>query len=295
MLTMKQMLEAGVHFGHQTQRWNPKMKPYIFGARNGIYIIDLQKTVDLFKKARAAVVQASANGGKVLFVGTKKQAADTIREESLRCGMYYVNNRWLGGTLTNFVTVKNSVDRLKRLEQMKIKGDWGLVTKKEGLKLEKEMYKLDKNLGGIKNMDGLPSVLFIVDPRKERIAVHEANRLGIPVVAITDTNCDPEPIDYLIPSNDDAIRAIRIFAHEISEAVLEGQRQFEERMREKRSKAEELARKPVREKLEELKEDAPPPSGVDIEIKRSRRHDEEAAPAEEAQVEAAAADEEAGE
>ena len=274
MLTMKQMLEAGVHFGHQTKRWNPKMKPYIFGARNGIYIIDLQKTVELYKGAHQAVVQAVANGGKVMFVGTKKQAADTIAEEADRSGQLYVNNRWLGGTLTNFITIRKSIDRFKNLEEMKEKGNWGAVTKKEQLKLEKELVKMEKSFGGLKNMEGLPTVLFIIDPRKERIAVHEANKLGIPVVAVTDTNCDPDPVDYVIPSNDDAIRAIKLFAGGIAEAVIEGKQVFEENIRHRHVKEEPKPRKPVKEKPEVAapeEEEAAPPSGVSIEVKKSRR------------------------
>ena len=274
MLTIKQMLEAGVHFGHQTKRWNPKMKPYIFGARNGIYIIDLQKTADLYKQARQAVVDAVSQGGKVLFVGTKKQAADTAEEEAKRCGMFWINSRWLGGTMTNYVTIKKSIERLKDLEEMQTKGDWGLATKKEALKLEKELVKLQRTLGGIKDMDGLPAIMFVVDPRKERIAVHEANRLNIPVVAVTDTNCDPDPIDYLIPSNDDAIRAVKIFTGAIADAVIEGKQLFEENVRQKKSRDEALARKPIRERLEQVEAEAPAPVGVDIEIKRSRKREE---------------------
>ncbi len=273
MITLRQMLEAGVHFGHQTKRWNPKMKPYIFGARNGIYIIDLQKTVEAFAKAQKAVVQTVANGGKVLFVGTKKQAADTVTEEAKRCNMYYITHRWLGGLLTNYVTIKRSIERLNELEAMAEKNDWGLATKKEQLKLEKEMVKLQKALGGIKTMGGVPDMLFVVDPRKERIAVHEANRLGIPVVAMIDTNSDPEPIDYVIPSNDDAIRAIKLFTSAIADAVIEGQAAFEQKIRERRSREEEAARRPVREKVAEeaAPAEAPSPAGVDIEIKRSSR------------------------
>jgi len=271
MITLRQMLEAGVHFGHQTKRWNPKMKPYIFGARNGIYIIDLQKTVDLFVKARQAVVQTAANGGKVLFVGTKKQAADTVEEEAKRCGMYFITHRWLGGLMTNFITIKKSIERLKELEAMAEKNDWGLATKKEQLKLEKEMVKLQKALGGIKNMGGVPDLIYVVDSRKEHIAVHEANRLGVPVVAMIDTNSDPEPIDFVIPSNDDAIRAIKLFTGAVADAVLEGQAAFEENMRSRRSHEEEVARKPLREKMEETAVEAPAPAGVNIEIKRSKR------------------------
>ncbi len=221
-ITMKQMLEAGVHFGHQTKRWNPKMKPYIFGARNGIYIVDLQKTVRQFKAAYQFIQDTVASGEKVLFVGTKKQAQDAIREESERAGQYYVNNRWLGGMLTNFTTIKASIDRLKKIEAMNADGTIAQYTKKEALQIEREREKLEKNLGGIKNMTKLPGAVFIIDPKKEAIAVQEANKLGIPVVAIVDTNCDPDNIDFVIPGNDDAIRAIRLFASKMSEACAEG-------------------------------------------------------------------------
>jgi len=221
-VTMKQLLEAGVHFGHQTKRWNPKMKEYIFGSRNGIYIIDLQKTVRLFKEAYKFVVETCSKGGMILFVGTKKQAQDSIQEEAQRAGMFYVNQRWLGGTLTNFRTIRKNIDRLKKLEAMKEDGSLEALPKKEVLQLEKERAKLEKTLGGIKEMTKLPEGIFIVDPRKERIAVHEARRLGIPIVAIVDTNCDPDEIDYLIPGNDDAIRAIRLISSKIADACLEG-------------------------------------------------------------------------
>jgi len=221
-ISMKQMLEAGVHFGHQTKRWNPKMKPYIFGARNGIYIIDLQKTVRLFKTAYQFIQDTVADGDKVLFVGTKKQAQDAIKEESLRSDQYFVNNRWLGGMLTNFSTIKMSIDRLKKIEAMVADGTIEQYTKKEALQIEREQEKLEKNLGGIKNMTKLPGAIFIVDPKKEAIAVQEANKLGIPVVAVVDTNCDPDNIDYVIPGNDDAIRAIRLFASKMAEACIEG-------------------------------------------------------------------------
>ena len=229
-VTMKQLLEAGVHFGHQTRRWNPKMKPYIFGARNGIYIIDLQKTVQLFKVAYNFVADTVASGQSVLFVGTKKQAADSIYEEAARCGMYFVNNRWLGGTLTNFQTVKRSTDRLKKLELMKENGSINRFPKKEILSLERQMIKLQKNLGGIKMMDRLPGAMFVIDPRREKIAVHEARKLGIPVVSVVDTNCDPDEIDYIIPGNDDAIRAIRLMTARMADACLDGQKQYEESM-----------------------------------------------------------------
>jgi len=221
-ISMKELLEAGVHFGHQTKRWNPKMKPYIFGARNGIYIIDLQKTVRLFKNAYSFVVDSAKAGETFLFVGTKKQGQDSVAEEARRCGMYYVNQRWLGGMLTNFTTVKQSIDRLKRIDTMFADGSIEAYTKKERLQMEKERTKLEKTLGGIKGMSRLPGVLFVVDPNNETIAVTEAKRLGIPVVAIVDTNCDPDDIDYVIPGNDDAIRAIRLLTSKISDAVIEG-------------------------------------------------------------------------
>jgi small subunit ribosomal protein S2 len=221
-ITMKQLLEAGVHFGHQTKRWNPKMKPYIFGARNGIYIIDLQKTVALARSAFRFVSDAVSRGGTVLFVGTKKQAQDAIREEAGRSGMFHVTNRWLGGTLTNFKTVKQGIDRLKTIEKMAQDGTYERLPKKEVASLERERGKLEKNLGGIKEMSRLPVAVFVIDTKKEYIAVHEANRLGIPVVAVVDTNCDPDGIDYVIPGNDDAIRSIRLFTSKVAEAAIEG-------------------------------------------------------------------------
>jgi small subunit ribosomal protein S2 len=221
-ISMKQLLEAGVHFGHQTKRWNPKMKPYIFGARNGIYIIDLQKTVGLARSALRFVSDAVARGGNVLFVGTKKQAQDAVREEASRSAQFFVTNRWLGGTLTNFKTVKQGIDRLKTIEKMAADGTYDRLPKKEVASLEREREKLEKNLGGIKDMSRLPSALFVIDTKKEHIAVHEANRLGIPVVAVVDTNCDPEGIDYVIPGNDDAIRSIRLFTGKVAEAAIEG-------------------------------------------------------------------------
>jgi small subunit ribosomal protein S2 len=221
-ITMKELLEAGVHFGHQTKRWNPKMKPYIFGARNGIYIIDLQKTVRYFKSAYSFLKEVVQNGDKVLFVGTKKQAQDAIREEAERAGQYYVNNRWLGGMLTNFSTIKGSIDRLKKIENMAEDGTYQLITKKEALQFERERAKLEKSLGGIKGMTKLPGAIFVIDPKKEAIAVKEGRKLGIPVVAVVDTNCDPDDIDYIIPGNDDAIRAIRLFAARMADATVEG-------------------------------------------------------------------------
>ncbi len=225
-ITMKQLLEAGVHFGHQTKRWNPKMKPYIFGARNGIYIIDLQKTVGLARSAFRFVSDVTAKGGTVLFVGTKKQAQDAIREEASRSGMFYVTNRWLGGTLTNFKTVKTGIDRLKTIEKMKADGTYDRLPKKEVASLEREREKLEKNLGGIKDLSRLPAALFVIDTKKEYIAIHEANRLGIPVVAVVDTNCDPEGIDFTIPGNDDAIRSIRLFTSKVAEACIEGKARY---------------------------------------------------------------------
>lgn len=222
IVSIKQLLEAGVHFGHHTRRWNPKMAEYIFTERNGIYIIDLQKTIKKFEEAYMFVRDTATEGGSVLFVGTKKQAADAIREEAERCGMYYVNVRWLGGMLTNYKTIRMSIERLRSLEKMQEDGTFDMLPKKEVAALQKEMFNLEKNLGGIKNMDGLPSAIFIVDPRKEHNAVLEAKKLGIPVVAIVDTNCDPDDADYVIPGNDDAIRAIRLISSVIADAVIEG-------------------------------------------------------------------------
>jgi small subunit ribosomal protein S2 len=238
-ITMKQLLEAGVHFGHQTRRWNPKMKPYIFGARNGIYIIDLQKTVQLFKTAYNFITDTVSLGHSVLFIGTKKQAADSIFEEATRAEMFYVNQRWLGGMLTNFQTIKQSIDRLKRLERMKEDGSINNFPKKEILSMERMAEKLDRNLGGIKNMERLPGAIFVIDPRREKIAVAEAKRLKIPVVAIVDTNCDPDEIDYVIPGNDDAIRAIRLMSARMADACLEGRERYNERMAAEEETADE--------------------------------------------------------
>ena len=238
VINMKELLESGVHFGHQTRRWNPKMKPYIFGARKGIHIIDLQKTVRLFKITYDFIVSTVSEGYSVLFVGTKKQARDSVIEESERCGMFCVVNRWLGGTLTNFQTIRKSITRLKELEAMKADGSINRYTKKEILKMEKELFNLEKNLGGIKDMDELPGALFVVDPKKEKIAVREARKLGIPVVAIADSNCDPDEIDFIIPGNDDAIRAIRLICSKIADASIEGHNLAEERL-----KAEDELRK----------------------------------------------------
>jgi len=221
-ITMKELLEAGVHFGHQTKRWNPKMKEYIFGERNGIYIIDLQKTLKMFKDASKFVQDSAAAGKVVLFVGTKRQAQDAIAEEAQRCGMFYVNQRWLGGLLTNWVTVQKSVKRLKELDEMAVDGRYELLPKKEVIKLERERKHLQANLAGIKNMTRLPDLVFVIDSNKEQIAVREARKLGIPVVAVVDTNCDPSEVDYVIPGNDDALRAIRLFASKIADSVAEG-------------------------------------------------------------------------
>ncbi len=229
-ITMKQLLEAGVHFGHQTRRWNPKMKPFIFGERNGIHIIDLQQTLKYFEIAYEFVVNLVAEGGKILFVGTKKQAQETIKEEAERCGMYYVNNRWLGGTLTNFKTIRQSVEKLKKIESWFEDGTIERFVKKERLRLERLKNKLEKNLAGIKDMETLPQALYIVDPVYEDIAVKEARKLGIPIVAIVDTNCDPDLIDYIIPGNDDAIRAIKLITSKIADACLEGLEIYKEKM-----------------------------------------------------------------
>ena len=219
---MKELLEAGVHFGHQTKRWNPKMKEYIFGERNGIYIIDLQKTLKMFKEASKFVQELAAEGKIVLFVGTKRQAQDAIAEEATKCGGFYINQRWLGGLLTNWVTVQKSVKRLKELDEMATDGRYELLPKKEVIKLERERKHLQANLAGIKNMSRLPDAVFVIDSNKEQIAVREARKLGIPVVAVVDTNCDPSEVDYVIPGNDDALRAIRLFTSKISDSIAEG-------------------------------------------------------------------------
>lgn len=239
VVAMKQLLEAGVHFGHQTRRWNPKMAEYIFTERNGIYIIDLQKTVKKIEEAYAFVRQLAEDGGEVLFVGTKKQAQDSIKEEAERVEMHFVNARWLGGMMTNFKTIKKRVDRLFQLKTMEEDGTYDLLPKKEVLKLRAEMERLEKYLGGIKNMKKLPGALFVVDPKKEKIAILEAKKLGIPVVAIVDTNCDPEEVDYPIPGNDDAIRAVKLIAQTISNAIIEGRQ------------GEQMVAAPVEEEAEE--------------------------------------------
>jgi small subunit ribosomal protein S2 len=221
-VTIKELLEAGVHFGHQTKRWNPKMKKFLFGERNGIYIIDLQKTLKKFEEAAEYLQSVAASGASVLFVGTKKQAADTVQEEAVRAGMFFVNRRWLGGTLTNFQTITKSISRLKQLEDMKATGKFEAFSKKEVLRLDRETEKLNSTLSGIKGMESLPGALFIIDPKKERIAVSEAKRLAIPVIAIVDTNCDPDEVDFPIPGNDDAIRAVRLISARLADSIIEG-------------------------------------------------------------------------
>ena len=239
-VTMRDLLEAGVHFGHQTNRWNPKMRPYIYGARNGIHIIDLSQTVRMFEQAYEFVTDVVSSGKSVLFVGTKKQAQDTVREQAERSNQFFVVHRWLGGSLTNFQTIRKSIDKLKEHNKMAKDGTYAKYTKKEGLMLERERSRLDANVGGIQNMKGLPGALFVVDPKKEEIAIKEANKLGIPVVAVCDTNCNPQGIDYVIPGNDDAIRAIRLFTAAIADACLEGGKQAS-------SRREESARDAARE------------------------------------------------
>ncbi len=241
VISMKQLLEAGVHFGHQTRRWNPKMAEYIFTERNGIYIIDLQKTVKKIEEAYSFIRDIAQDGGEILFVGTKKQAQDSIKEEAERVGMYWVNARWLGGMLTNFKTIKQRIERLEQLTRMEEDGTFDLLPKKEVLNLKNEREKLEKFLGGIKTMKKLPAALFIVDPRKEKIAIAEAKKLGIPVVAIVDTNCDPEEVDYVIPGNDDAIRAVKLIASTIANAVMEGRQGIDAEDAGEAEAAEEVA------------------------------------------------------
>ena len=245
VVSMKQLLESGVHFGHQTRRWNPKMKPYIFTERNGIYIIDLQKTVRLIDKAYDYVRDVAADGGTVLFVGTKKQAQDAIQEEAIRSGQFFVNHRWLGGTLTNWNTIQKRIRRLKDIEKMSENGTYDVLPKKEVMLLEKERERLEKYLGGIKDMKKIPDILFVVDPRKERIAIKEAQKLNIPIVAMVDTNCDPDEIDVIIPSNDDAIRAVKLISSKMADAVIEGRQGKDEVAQEKESSKSETLEKIV--------------------------------------------------
>ncbi len=269
-ISMKQMLETGVHFGHQTRRWNPKMRPYIFGARNGIHIMDLQQTVKLFQTAHDYVVDAVAKGGKVLFIGTKRQAQEAFKTEAARSGMYYVTHRWMGGTLTNFQTIKHSIDRLKTLEEMFEDGSISKFPKKEIVCMNREVKKLNNALGGIKDMTEPPKVAFMVDPKREHIAVMECRKLGIPIVAVVDSNCDPDVIDYIIPGNDDAIRAIKLFATHMADACIEGAALYEEykageakKAAEESKKAAEEAKKAEAEakKSEKPKKAAPPKPG----------------------------------
>mgnify|MGYP001596580640 CR=1 FL=1 len=230
-ITMRELLEAGVHFGHQTHRWNPKMKPYVFGARNGIYIIDLQKTVEQTRNACTFASKVTSEGKKVLFVGTKKQAKDVVEEEAKRSGMHYVTNRWLGGMLTNYQTVRASIDRLKKIEALKTSAEWDGTPKKEQSRYDRELEKLKKSLGGIEDMKKLPGAIFVIDTEKEHIAVKEAKKLGIPVIAVVDTNCDPSNVTHVIPGNDDAVRSVKLFAHLIAESCIEGTRTYQEKLR----------------------------------------------------------------
>jgi len=239
-ITMQELLEAGVHFGHQTRRWNPKMKPYIFGKRNGIYIIDLARTLKMFREAAEFVERLGREGRRLMFVGTKKQAQDVIEQEARRCGQYWVTHRWLGGSLTNFVTIRGSVDRLLEIES-RLNDENGVHTKKEKLRLERERERMNRNLEGVRGLEALPDALFVVDPKSEAIAIAEANKLGIPVVAIVDTNCDPELIDYVIPGNDDAIRTIRLFASKIADAYLKGSQRLQQQLMVDEKDAPEVA------------------------------------------------------
>ena len=285
-VSMKSLLEAGVHFGHQTRRWNPKMRRYIFGKRNGIYIIDLQKTMRRFREAADYVSQLGAQGGRLMFVGTKRQAQEAIADEARRCGQYFVTHRWLGGTLTNFVTIRASVERLKTIEGQLEDPESGLI-KKERLRLERERLKLHRNLEGIRDLDRLPDALFVVDPKREAIGVAEANKLGIPVIAVVDTNCDPELVDYVIPGNDDAIRTIRLFASKVADAYLAGAGRLEEQ---KMIQAKDAAPAVV-PKAEAPKAEAPAPAKA--EPAKEAEVSAEAAPAEEAKAEAPAEEAEA--
>ena len=262
-VTMKEMLDAGVHFGHQTQRWNPKMKPYVYTARGGIHIIDLQKTVVRANKAADYVKEIAANGGRMIFVGTKKQAIEPVQEAAAKCGQYYVTKRWLGGMMTNFETIKSSIDRLRKVDQMKEKGEFNYLTKKERAKIEKEYLRLSEFLNGIRDMKEMPSVIFVVDLPKEHIAVAEAKRLGMSVVGIADTNSDPESIDYPIPGNDDAIRSIKLFANLVAEAYLEGAKVWEQKLRTMTDKQSDVAKEAKgEEKADAPKRRAPAKAGA---------------------------------
>jgi small subunit ribosomal protein S2 len=273
-IAMRDMLECGAHFGHQTRRWNPKMKPYIFGARNGIYIIDLQQTVVLFDKAYERVANLVARGEKVLFIGTKKQAADIVAEEAKRSNQFFINNRWLGGMLTNFKTIKQGIDRLRAIEKMQQDGTFDRLPKKETIKLTRELQKLEKNLDGIRDMNKLPGAVFVIDPKREHIAIEEARRLGIPIIALIDTNCDPTGIDHVIPANDDAIRSIKLFVSKIADACAEGNARHQEYLRAKGHTEEEKAEKGDREERSERSERRGPrggKKGPKVDIVRARR------------------------
>ena len=279
-VTMKELLEAGVHFGHQTRRWNPKMKPYIYGARNGIYIIDLQQTVKMFDEVYQFIVRTVSQGEEVLFVGTKRQAQATIEEQAQRCGMPYVNHRWLGGTLTNFKVIRTSVERLKKIEEMAAEGKLDLLPKIEVLRVQRGYAKLERNVGGIKNMERLPGALFVVDPNHEEIAVREARKMGIPVVAIVDTNCDPDMIDYIIPGNDDAIKAIRLFTTKIADACIEGREMHQKLLRVEPEVAAgatvaDVSVEGKRPKVERLKDLVAEELGEEVEEKAEEEAEEE--------------------
>jgi len=271
-IAMRDMLECGAHFGHQTRRWNPKMKPYIFGARNGIYIIDLQQTVGLFDRAYEKAANLVARGEKILFIGTKKQAQDIVAEEAKRSGQFYVNNRWLGGMLTNFKTIKQGIDRLRSLEKMQQDGTFDRLPKKEVVQLTRELAKLEKNLAGIREMNKLPGAIFVIDPKREHIAVDEAKRLGIPIIALVDTNCDPDGIDYLIPANDDAIRSIKLFTQKIADAGAEGNARHQEYLRSKGGDAsEERPEKGEGRPEREDRKRGPGKKGPKVDVIRARR------------------------
>lgn len=272
-VTMKMLLESGVHFGHQTNRWNPKMKPYIFGARNGIYIIDLQQTVGMFDVAYNFVVNTVASGKEILFVGTKKQAHESIETEAERCSMPYVHHRWLGGMLTNFTTIRKSIDRLNKLDGMFEDESINAFPKKEILVLQRERDKLQKVLGGIRNISGLPGGVFVIDPQKEDIAVKEARKLGIPVVAVVDTNCDPDNIDYIIPGNDDAIRAIKLFSSKVADAVIEGRKRFEEIIQAQSDKDDETSEEDI-EAGKEAESGSDVPESVETNEEENKTHDD---------------------
>ena len=270
-IAMRDMLECGAHFGHQTRRWNPKMKPYIFGARNGIYIIDLQQTVGLFDRAFEKAANLVARGEKVLFIGTKKQAQDIVAEEAKRSGQFYVNNRWLGGMLTNFKTIKQGIDRLRSIEKMQQDGTFERLPKKEVVQLSRELAKLEKNLAGIRDMNKLPGAIFVIDPKREHIAVDEAKRLGIPIIALVDTNCDPDGIDYLIPANDDAIRSIKLFTGKVADACVEGNARHQEYLRSKGGEKDESEQKTDRPDREDRKPRGDKKKGPKVDVIRARR------------------------